>query len=207
MKHLKQGIAAFLAALLIMPTLPAAAEGTTAAAASEADQVWFNTGNLAVSVIDPSVSENEAYQSQWMDLFAEDGSYTINIPEENPFFPYEVQFTCNGETTNEWFMDPEDTVEVGGHTFHVSAYMDGTAVTQLSMNVAGKEVVVYPEEKEFTNDPAAAIAPLSITYNLSTQYLTVDLTGFTPVELTQVKIENLLAGSNAQVDTSKIATG
>lgn len=205
MKHLKQGIAAFLAALLIMPTLPAAAEGTTAAAASEADQVWFNTGNLAVSVIDPSVSENEAYQSQWMDLFAEDGSYTINIPEENPFFPYEVQFTCNGETTNEWFMDPEDTVEVGGHTFHVSAYMDGTAVTQLSMNVAGKEVVVYPEEKEFTNDPAAAIAPLSITYNLSTQYLTVDLTGFTPVELTQVKIENLLAGSNAQVDTSKIA--
>lgn len=205
MKHLKQGIAAFLAALLIMPTLPAAAEGTTAAAASEADQVWFNTGNLAVSVIDPSVSENEAYQSQWMDLFAEDGSYTINIPEENPFFPYEVQFTCNGETTNEWFMNPEDTVEVGGHTFHVSAYMDGTAVTQLSMNVAGKEVVVYPEEKEFTNDPAAAIAPLSITYNLSTQYLTVDLTGFTPVELTQVKIENLLAGSNAQVDTSKIA--
>ena len=66
MKHLKQGIAAFLAALLIMPTLPAAAEGTTAPAASEADQVWFNTGNLAVSVIDPSVSENEAYQSQWM---------------------------------------------------------------------------------------------------------------------------------------------
>ena len=205
MKHLKQGIAAFLAALLIMPTLPAAAEETAKTAGSEADQVWFNTGKLAVSVIDPSVSENEAYQSQWMDLFAEDGSYTINIPEENPFFPYEVQFTCNGETTNEWFMDPEDTVEVGGHTFHVSAYMDGTAVTQLSMNVAGKEVVVYPEEKEFTNDPAAAIAPLSITYNLSTQYLTVDLTGFTPVELTQVKIENLLAGSNAQVDTSKIA--
>ncbi len=205
MKHLKQGIAAFLAALLIMPTLPAAAEETAKSAGSEADQVWFNTGKLAVSVIDPSVSENEAYQSQWMDMFAEDGSYTINIPEENPFFPYEVQFTCNGETTNEWFMNPEDTVEVGGHTFHVSAYMDGTAVTQLSMNVAGKEVVVYPEEKEFTNDPAAAIAPLSITYNLSTQYLTVDLTGFTPVELTQVKIENLLAGSNAQVDTSKIA--
>lgn len=57
MKHLKQGIAAFLAALLIMPTLPAAAEGTTVPATSEADQVWFNTGNLAVSVIDPSVSE------------------------------------------------------------------------------------------------------------------------------------------------------
>ena len=205
MKHLKQGIAAFLAALLIMPTLPAAAEETAKTAGSEADQVWFNTGKLAVSVIDPSVSENEAYQSQWMDLFAEDGSYTINIPEANPFFPYEVQFTCNGETTNEWFMNPEDTVEVGGHTFHVSAYMDGTAVTQLSMNVAGKEVVVYPEEKEFTNDPESAIMPQSITYDLSSQYLTADLTGFTPVELTQVKIETLLAGSNAQVDTGKIA--
>lgn len=205
MKHLKQGIAAFLAALLIMPTLPAAAEETAKGAVPEANQVWFNTGKLAVSVIDPAVSGNEAYQSQWMDLFAEDGSYTINIPEENPFFPYEVQFTCNGETTNEWFMNPEDTVEVGGHTFHVNAAMDGTAVTQLSLNIAGKEVVVYPEEKEFTNDPEAAIAPQSITYNLSTQYLTADLTGFTPVELTQVKIENLLAGSGAQVDTGKIA--
>lgn len=205
MKHLKQGIAAFLAALLIMPTLPAAAEETAKSAGTEADQVWFNTGKLAVSVIDPSVSENEAYQSQWMDMFAEDGSYTINIPEENPFFPYEVQFTCNGETTNEWFMNPEDTVEVGGHTFRVSAYMDGTAVTQLSMNVAGKEVVVYPEEKEFTNDPEAAIAPLSITYDLASQHLTADLTGFTPVELTQVKIEELLAGSNTQINTEKIA--
>lgn len=205
MKHLKQGIAAFLAALLIMPTLPAAAEETAKSAGSEADQVWFNTGKLAVSVIDPSVSENEAYQSQWMDMFAEDGSYTINIPEENPFFPYEVQFTCNGETTNEWFMNPEDTVEVGGHTFHVNAAMDGTAVTQLSMNVAGKEVVVYPEEKEFTNDPEEAIATTSLTYDLSTEYLTVDLTKFTPVELTRVKIESLLAGSNAQIDTSKIA--
>lgn len=205
MKHLKQGIAAFLAALLIMPTLPAAAEETAKTAGSEADQVWFNTGKLAVSVIDPSVSENEAYQSQWMDMFAEDGSYTINIPEENPFFPYEVQFTCNGETTNEWFMNPEDTVEVGGHTFHVSAYMDGTSVTQLSMSVAGKEVVVYPEEKEFTNDPESAIAPQSITYDLSSQYLTADLTGFTPVELTQVKIETLLAGRDTQIDSSKIA--
>ncbi|WP_288684148.1 LysM peptidoglycan-binding domain-containing protein [uncultured Eubacterium sp.] len=205
MKHLKQGIAAFLAALLIVPTLPATAEGTTAPATSEADQVWFNTGNLAVNVIDPSVSENEAYQSQCMDLFAEDGSYTINIPEENPFFPYEVQFTCNGETTNEWFMNPEDTVEIGGHTFRVNAYMDGTAVTQMNMNVAGKEVVVYPEEKEFTNDPGEAIAPQSITYDLSTQYLTADLTSFTPVELTQVKIEDLLAGSNVQINTEKIA--
>lgn len=203
MKHLKQGIAAFLAALLIMPTLPAAAEGTTAAAASEADQVWFNTGNLAVSVIDPSVSENEAYQSQWMDLFAEDGSYTINIPEENPFFPYEVQFTCNGETTNEWFMNPEDTVEVGGHTFRVSAYFDNTAVTQMSLKVGGQEVTVYPEEKAFTND-GNGVAEQSLL-PLTQRYLTVDLTKFTPVELTQVSTASVFTGANALTSTDKIA--
>ncbi len=203
MKHLKQGIAAFLAALLIMPTLPAAAEGTTAPAASEADQVWFNTGNLAVSVIDPSVSENEAYQSQWMDLFAEDGSYTINIPEENPFFPYEVQFTCNGETTNEWFMNPEDTVEVGGHTFHVSAYFDNTAVTQMSLKVGGQQVTVYPEEKAFTND-GNGVAEQSLL-PLTQRYLTVDLTKFTPVELTQVSTASVFTGANALTSTDKIA--
>lgn len=203
MKHLKQGIAAFLAALLIMPTLPAAAEGTTAPAASEADKVWFNTGNLAVSVIDPSVSENEAYQSQWMDLFAEDGSYTINIPEENPFFPYEVQFTCNGETTNEWFMNPEDTVEVGGHTFHVSAYFDNTAVTQMSLKVGGQQVTVYPEEKAFTND-GNGVAEQSLL-PLTQRYLTVDLTKFTPVELTQVSTASVFTGANALISTDKIA--
>lgn len=203
MKHLKQGIAAFLAALLIMPTLPAAAEGTTAPATSEADQVWFNTGNLAVSVIDPSVSENEAYQSQWMDLFAEDGSYTINIPEENPFFPYEVQFTCNGETTNEWFMNPEDTVEVGGHTFRVSAYFDNTAVTQMSLKVGGQQVTVYPEEKAFTND-GNGVAEQSLL-PLTQRYLTVDLTKFTPVELTQVSTASVFTGANALTSTDKIA--
>ena len=92
MKHLKQGIAAFLAALLIMPTLPAAAEETAKTAGSGADQVWFNTGKLAVSVIDPSVSENEAYQSQWMDLFAEDGSYTINIRSQKIKFTFEFTY-------------------------------------------------------------------------------------------------------------------
>lgn len=203
MKHLKQGIAAFLAALLIMPTLPAAAEGTTAPAASEADQVWFNTGNLAVSVIDPSVSENEAYQSQWMDLFAADGSYTINIPEENPFFPYEVQFTCNGETTNEWFMNPEDTVEVGGHVFHVNACFDNTVVTQMNLEIAGKEVTVYPKEKDFTND-GNGVAEQSLL-PLTERNLVVDLTGFTPVELTQVSTSSIFTGVNELEDTTQIA--
>ena len=70
--------------------------------------------------------------------FEEDGNYTINIPEENPFFPYEIQFTYEDEVTNEWFMTPDDSVEIGGHTFYVSAHFDGTAVRSEERRV-GKE--------------------------------------------------------------------
>ena len=192
-----------LAALLLMPTLPAAAEENTTVSAPEVKQVCYNTGDLDISVIDPSVSENEAYQSQWMDFFEEDGSYTINIPEANPFFPYEVQFTCNGETTREWFMNPEDTVEIGGHTFRVSAYFDNTVVTQMSLNVAGKQVTVYPEEKKFTND-GSGVAELSLL-PVEERYLTVDLRGFSPVELTQVSTNSVFTGNDALTATDKIA--
>lgn len=43
-------------------------------------------------------------------------------------------------------MTPDDSVTVGGHTFYVEADFDNTAVTQMSLNVAGDTVVVYPEE-------------------------------------------------------------
>ena len=255
MKQFKRRLAAFLAVLLIVPTLPVRAEevpqekvqteeavvedaavqetvgleaveetaveapagqvqtenATVEEAAGQensensenAEQVWFNTGNLEISVIAESVSDNEAYQEQWTDFFAADGSYTINIPEANPYFPYEVQFTCNGEVRNEWFMNPQDSVEVGGHTFYVSAYFDDTAVTQMSLKVGGQEVIVYPEEKEFTNDGDGA-AEMSLL-PLQQRNLTVDLTGFTPVELTMVSIDSIFTGSEALTDTSKVA--
>ena len=252
MKHFKRRLAAFLAVLLIVPTLPVRAEevpqetvqteeavvedaavqetvgleaveetaveasagqvqtenATVEASAGQensenAEQVWFNTGNLEISVIAESVSDNEAYQEQWTDFFAADGSYTINIPEANPYFPYEVQFTCNGEVRNEWFMNPQDSVEVGGHTFYVSAYFDDTAVTQMSLKVGGQEVIVYPEEKEFTNDGDGAAEQSLLP--LQQRNLTVDLTGFTPVELTMVSIDSIFTGSEALTDTSKVA--
>lgn len=224
MKQFKRRLAAFLAVLLIVPTLPVRAEevpqekvqteelqtenATVEEAAGQknsenAEQVWFNTGNLEISVIAESVSDNEAYQEQWTDFFAADGSYTINIPEANPYFPYEVQFTCNGEVRNEWFMNPQDSVEVGGHTFYVSAYFDDTAVTQMSLKVGGQEVIVYPEEKEFTNDGDGA-AEMSLL-PLQERNLTVDLRGFTPVELTMVSIDSIFTGSEALTDTSKVA--
>lgn len=162
------------------------------------EEVIFNTGNAKVSV----VTYEDFMESELGDAyFAEDGSYTIQIPEDNPFFPYEVQFTYDGEVTEEWFMSPDDSVEIGGHEFYVSAYFDGTEVTQMSLNVAGETVVVYPEKKEFTDEGGAAMFSL---LPLEEKSLTVDLSGFTPVELTMVSIDSLFAGDTELEDTDKI---
>ena len=133
-------------------------------------------------------------------FFEDDGSYTINIPEENPFFPYEVQFTCNGEVTNEWFMTPEDSVEIGGHTFYVSAAFDNTAVTQMSLNIGGDIILVYPEEKEFT-DGGLGIAPASLLPLEEVTLGTIDLTGYTPLELTMVGVDYIFGNSLSDGDT------
>ncbi len=143
-------------------------------------QIIYNIGSFNVHVVSEEDFENDLGDA----YFEEDGSYTINIPEENPFFPYEVQFTYDGKTENEWFMNPEDSIEIDGHTFYVSASFDGTAVTQLTMDVAGQEVVVYPKEKEFTDGDDVALMSL---LPLEERNLSVDLSGFSPIELTEVK--------------------
>lgn len=217
MKHMRKGIALLLAAMMVMPNMPASAENvqsetqteevadvteTTEKAAQNVEEtqvqeeiesaddasVFYNTGNYEVGIME--------------DDFAEDGSYTINIPEENPFFPYEVQFTCDGEVTDEWFMTPDDTVEIGGHTFKVSAYFDNTVVTQMSLNVAGDTVTVYPEKKEFTNDGDGTMEMSLLP--LTQRNLTVDLTGYTPIELTMVSTDSIFTGADALKDTDKV---
>lgn len=166
----------------------------------ETDEVQFNTGRHVWSIVN-----REAFDAGMGDgFFEENGSYTINISEDNPFFPYEVQFTCEGETKNEWFMTPDDSVEVGGHTFYVSAYFDNTVVTQMSLNVAGSTVTVWPEEKEFTNVDEGAISELSLL-PLTEKYLTVDLSAFTPVELTMVSVNSIFTGNSALQNTDKVA--
>ena len=158
-------------------------------ATETAEQIIYNTGSFNVHVVSEEDYENDLGDA----CFEEDGSYTINIPEENPFFPYEVQFTYDGKTENEWFMNPEDSIEIDGHTFYVSASFDGTAVTQLTMDVGGQEVVVYPKEKEFTDGDGVALMSL---LPLEERNLSLDLSGFTPIELACVKPATVFKGEN-----------
>ena len=162
-----------------------------------AEQIIYNTGSFNVHVVSA-----EDFAKDLGDAYFEgDGSYIINIPEENPFFPYEVQFTHDGKTENEWFMNPEDSVEIDGHTFYVSAYFDGTVVTQMTMDVAGQEVVVYPEEKEFTDGDG--VAEMSLL-PLDSRSLTIDLSGFSPIELSEVKVSSIFTGNHQLSDTDAI---
>lgn len=161
------------------------------------EQIIYNTGSFNVHVVsaeDFAKDLGDAY-------FEEDGSYTINIPEENPFFPYEVQFTYDGKTENEWFMNPEDSIEIDGHTFYVSASFDGTAVTQMTLDVAGQEVVVYPKKKEFTDGDDVALMSL---LPLEERNLSVDLSGFSPIELSRVKVASIFSGTNQLSSTDII---
>ena len=131
----------------------------------------------------------------------ENGIYKIWLGQD-PFFPYEVQFTVDGEKQDVWFDDPNDTVTVGGYTIQPSAYFTGDVITQMSFEVAGRKVIVRPEEKTFTESDGN-MALFSIYYPLEKEITldTVDLTGLTPVELTQVKLSNVFQGEN------KLASG
>ena len=161
----------------------------------------FNTGNHVYRV----VSREDFFDHELGDAyFEEDGSYVINIPEMNPFFPYEVEFTYEGKKVREWFMTPDDCVEIGGHDFYVSACFDGTVVTQMNLKVAEDTVVVYPKEKEFTDEVQGEINPLSLL-PLEKRDLTVDLSDYTPVELTMVSVDGIFTGENALQSTDKIA--
>ena len=166
---------------------------------NELEEVLFNTGSKVYHVVS---MDNFFYNEKGDAFFEEDGSYTIEIPEDNPFFPYEVQFTYHGKVTNQWFLTPDDSVEIGGHTFYVSANFDNTVVTQMNLKVADDIVTVYPEKKEFTD--GEGIDPLSLL-PLTERKLTVDLSSYTPAELTMVSLDTIFTGENVLNETEKVA--
>ncbi len=120
--------------------------------------------------------------------FEEDGSYVIDIPEENPYFPYQVQITYNDQVSREWFMSPDSTLIIGDHILRVNPTYTKEAIKQLTLNIGGEEVIIYPEEKSFPD--GVMMEPESLL-NLQTKYLTVDLSKYTPAELTRVKVSQI----------------
>lgn len=77
-----------------------------------------------------------------------DSQYVIFL-QQNPFFPYEVQFTYQGESRSEWFEEYTDTVEIGGYTFYLSFV--GIPRYLRFRAGGGKEVLARPLEKSFDN--------------------------------------------------------
>ncbi len=160
------------------------------------DEVFFNTGNH-----DWRIVNEEAFEGGIGDgCFEEDGSYTIFISEPNPFFPYEVQFTYEDKVRNCWFMDPDDSVSVGGHTFYVSAEYGDSALAGMKLNVGGDEIVVYPEKKTFTDD-GEGISTYSLQPLEEKRLSEIDLSAYTPAELTMVSVDYLF--KNGETDSAQ----
>lgn len=210
-ESIMRGLAVSLATLLLVPTnvLPASAEEASAGAVNQkASEVTYNPGAGYFTVYDwNSVSGNdalleglgldaneEADVELFQDYFTfdENGNYTIQA-EVDAFFPYEVEFTVNGEKTTKWFETPDSTVEVGGHVFGIESETTGEQITGMTLNVAGDSIVVYPE-KEFVDEPLSLVSTMSLLPLEEKTLSQIDLSGYTPVELTQVSISALMGG-------------
>lgn len=147
------------------------------------DTVIYNLSNMEITV---GTDEKKAIESPYLyKLFNENGEYTIEL-EDNAFFPYEVQFKYNGNTTVEWFETPESTVEIGGHIFRVhSEVTRDDMLSQFGVYVGGEYVPAYPKAKEFKN--SFGISPMSLL-PLDETDLELDLTGYFPLLLDSVEL-------------------
>lgn len=205
MSKWKKSLAMVLTAAMLLSVLPV----STWAAESEPepeDEVVFNLGTMDVTVGTDQARAEEGQEPY--DLFQADGSYTLEL-EPDAFFPYEVQFTHDGQTQQVWFMDPEDTVDVGGHTFGVfSESTDPNKLTQIGIWVGEDYIPAYPEEKTFTNDGPEAM-PISGGLPLAKEvkYANLDLSNkYLPSQLTKVQVSAVLSGiGHAENSSDRVA--
>lgn len=193
MSKWKKSLAMVLTAAMLLSVLPV----STWAAESEPepeDEVVFNLGTMDVTVGTDQARAEEGQEPY--DLFQADGSYTLEL-EPDAFFPYEVQFTHDGQTQQVWFMDPEDTVDVGGHTFGVfSESTDPNKLTQIGIWVGEDYIPAYPEEKTFTNDGPEAM-PISGGLPLAKEVKNAKLdlsNNYLPSQLIDVRVSAVLSG-------------
>ena len=179
MQRMKRWLASVLSVLMLVSALPVTA---VAESASWTDMVTYNLLNCPIQIgSDALALEN----GELDDLFDENGDYTIRL-ENNALFPYEIQFTYQGRTWEEWFMSPDDYVVIGGHTFYVSSERtDPHALVQIGFHVGSDFVLAYPEKKQFSTmsaDHDYSLLPLREVY------LNLNLTRFFPEELKEMSI-------------------
>ena len=158
-------------------------ESEGAATPLAGNEIAYNTGSMPVVVGDDPVQAEEDFGYV---LFQEDGSYTIELPEVNPLFPYEIQFSYQGKTESRWFDTIEDTVTIEGHTFSLSAEGEPSSI---GVWVGDDYVTAYPEPKEFTD--GGGISAFSLL-PLETKRLNLDLTDYLPSEIKSVKLNAVL---------------
>lgn len=144
----------------------------------------------------------EEFPGSSYEFFEEDGSYTIKLTDKNPFFPYRVRFYDQNkdEDVQKYFMNPDDQVKIGEHTFHISADFDGTAITKINFKIAGNTVPLYLNS-EFPEDESEGTEAYSLL-PLERGSLRADLSKYTPAELTMVGLE-IFAGKE-RTDSGKV---
>ncbi|WNS42910.1 S-layer homology domain-containing protein [Paenibacillus sp. MMS20-IR301] len=183
----KKSLSMLLAVIMLFTMLPAAVFGAGDTDAVT-DTVIYNLGKQEVSV-GPEV---EAALTD--ELFAQDGSYTIQL-EDNAFFPYEVQFKYNGETTTEWFDTPESSVVIGGHTFYVATEQnDPNRLSQIGVKIGNTYVAAKPEPKNFR--PGGGFTAFSML-PLEESRVSLDLSAYSRLDLKAVEVSALLSGLKA----------
>lgn len=196
MRVWKKSVAALLCVLLVLTMLPMSVFAVSRGAAPAAE-VTYNLLDMEVTV---GCDETRADGSEPYVLFEEDGSYTIEL-EDDAFFPYEVQFTCDGVTLTQWFETPESSVEIGGHVFYVQSLASGApALTQFGVWVGDDYIPAYPAAKEFTTTPQTA--PMSLL-PLEEDSYTLDLSGYLRAEVRSVKLSALVKNGSIQ-DTDTV---
>lgn len=166
--------------------------------AEEEGLVAYNLGTHNVFVGQDAEFAEEA--PGMYELFESDGSYTIQL-EDDAFFPYEVQFTYDGQTVREWFETPESTVEVNGHTFRVASNsVDAGAISRIGIWVGDRYIAAYPEEKEFSDFSISVASLLPLTE----REVTLDLSGVGRNELSSVKIATILSKTSITTENAVV---
>lgn len=184
MQTKQRWLASLMVLVMLLSVLPT--QVLAAKTASEPyDEVIYNLLDCEIRVTDDPSQEDADYTY----LFEKDGSFTIPL-EDDAFFPYEVQFQYNGTTKTEWFLTPESSVEIGGHTFYVQSEQSSPAsMQQIGMWVGDNYIPAYPEEKTFTKEPQTSTVSM---LPLKEKSFNLDLSGYLPEHLKAVKLDTVV---------------